>query len=120
MELHPDRVRANARRADTADLIDRITVYRADLDPEALPLLMQELKARGVTPEQIVEHEQARGDVLTTPAGSARRCTFCNSPALARGKGWFRVFGLIPFLPRTLYYCGAHQPATETPAEKPV
>lgn len=115
MEFDPARVRENAKKADTPELIDRVTVYRADLDDQALPLLMQELKARGVTPEQIVAHEQSRGAVLTTPAGAARQCSYCSSPALTQGKGWFRLFGLIPVVPRDLYFCAGHQPAAEKP-----
>ncbi|WP_020471156.1 hypothetical protein [Zavarzinella formosa] len=114
MEFDPDRVRDNIRRAETSDLLDRVTVYRADLEPEALTLMMEELRARKITPEQIVLHEQSRQEALTDDSGLVRACSFCRNPAIAEGKGWFRLFRLVPLVPRTLYFCSEHVPAEKT------
>src|SRR5256885_174553 len=60
MEFDLQRVRANVRKASTEDLLDRATVYRTNLEPAALPVILEELKARGVTADAIVRHERDR------------------------------------------------------------
>ena len=49
METNLDRVRANVQAASTEDLLDRATVYREGMEPEALDLIEAELRRRGVT-----------------------------------------------------------------------
>src|SRR5258708_7816623 len=56
MELNLDRVRENVRQADTEDLLDRATVYRDGMEPEAILLIEAELRARGVTEADILAH----------------------------------------------------------------
>lgn len=109
MEFRLDRVRANVRNATTEDLLDRATVYRAGLEPEALPVILEELKVRGVTPEAIVRHEEARKAVVVDPAGTARPCAQCHKPAVAREWGWHRMFGKLPLFPRPFYLCEEHR-----------
>ena len=109
MEFELNRVRANVRNATTEDLLDRATVYRAGLEPAALPLILEELRARGVTPEVIVAHECTRGDVLFDDTGTAQKCHRCDKPAIAREWGWHRMFGQLPIFPRAFYLCEEHR-----------
>ena len=44
--LDLDRVRQNIRQATTEDLLDRMTVYRAGMEEEALELIADELRSR--------------------------------------------------------------------------
>ena len=39
MELDLERVRANAQQASTEDLLDRATVFRDGMEPEALEII---------------------------------------------------------------------------------
>src|SRR5262245_49520354 len=43
MRLDLEKVRANARAASTEDLLDRVTVFRDGLEPEAVAVLEEEL-----------------------------------------------------------------------------
>ncbi len=58
LAFNPDRVLANARQATTEDLLNRVTAYRAGMEPEALAIIEAELKRRGVRPDQIEGHAQ--------------------------------------------------------------
>jgi hypothetical protein len=109
MEFELERVQENVRQATTEDLLDRATVYRAGLEPEALPVILEELRSRGVTAEAIVRHEEARQGVVYDPTGTAQKCTFCQKPALTRQWGWHRMFGRLPVFPRTFYLCEDHR-----------
>lgn len=109
MEFSIERVRANVRNAPTEDLLDRVTVYRSGLEPEALPVILEELKARGVTPAAIVRHEQARQGVVFDPAGPAVPCARCHKPAVTREWGWHRMFNKVPLFPRLFYLCEDHR-----------
>ena len=113
MEFEPDRVRANVRNATTEDLLDRATVYRAGLEPAALTMVLEELKARGLTAEAVVRHEEARRDVVLDPTGPARPCAKCRKPAVTREWGWHRMYGKVPLFPRPFYLCTDHRRAPE-------
>jgi hypothetical protein len=108
MDFDLKRVRANVRNATTEDLLDRATIYRSGLEPAALPVILEELRSRGVTPEAIVTHEGARRNVLYDASGTARKCHCCHKPAVARQWGWHRVFGRLPLFPRAFYLCEDH------------
>jgi len=109
MEFELERVQENVRQATTEDLLDRATVYRAGLEPEALPVILEELRSRGVTAEAIVRHEEAREGVVYDETGTAQKCTFCHKPAVTREWGWHRMFGRLPTFPRTFYLCEEHR-----------
>jgi len=109
MEFSLERVQENVRQATTEDLLDRVTVYRAGLEPEALPVILEELRSRGVTAEAIVAHEEARQTVIFDPSGPAFKCHWCPKPAVAREWGWHRLFGKLPLFPRTFYLCEEHR-----------
>lgn len=112
MRLDLDRVRQNARQADTEDLLDRVTVYRADMEPAALDLIEDELRTRGVTVDQIEAHAQKREAVaIPFDDDAAARCSFCRRPAVEEGWGWHRLWGLLPVFPRRFCYCDRHRPS---------
>jgi hypothetical protein len=111
MELDLNRVLINARKATTEDLLDRVTVYRPGMEPAALRIIREELFRREVTAVQIDEHERMRrSETLALPDGTAERCSFCHSPAVAEAWGWHRLWGKVPVFPRLLRFCKNHRP----------
>jgi hypothetical protein len=111
LEFDESRVLANARTAETFDLIDRVTAYRAGLEPAAIPILEDELRRRGVTPEEIAEQSEIYDrDCLRGPDGAALKCSFCRRPAVAEGWGRQTLFGIVPLLPRKVRFCKDHRP----------
>ena len=105
-----ERVRSNVRSAATEDLLDRVTVYRAGMEPEAVELIIEELRNRGVTAAGVADHAERRErEVLFHPDGCAAKCSFCHQPAVAQGWGWYKVWHLVPVFPRHFYYCGEHR-----------
>ena len=119
MEFNIDRVRKNVAAAETPDLLDRATVYRTALEPEALPIILDELRTRGVTAEGVVAYEAARwADVLDATIRAARPCSFCRRPAVATGWVWHRMFGILPVFPRPILWCADHLPASRQAPEE--
>jgi hypothetical protein len=114
LEFDPERVRQNVRQAATEDLLDRITVYAAGMESQALDIIERELRSRGVNREEIDAHQAERArEVITLPDGTAARCSFCHRPSVAQGWGWHRLWGLVPVFPRYYDYCDRHRPAPE-------
>jgi hypothetical protein len=110
LPMRLDRIRANARAAATEDLLDRITVFRNGMEPEALEIIEEELRLRGVGDAEIEEHERRRADVIVDDAGVARACSFCRNPAVDRRWGWHWLWGKVPIFPRRFWYCPDHRP----------
>ncbi len=109
MEFDAQKVLANIRSAAVDDLIDRVTVYRAGIEPAALALIEDELHRRGVkTAEMDAYWQRCRQECLFHADGTAKMCSFCRKPAVAQGWGWHRVLGKIPIMPRYMRYCKAH------------
>ena len=109
-EFNAERVRANVREATTEDLLDRATVYRDGMESEALDIIEAELSRRGVT-RQDLEARAARyrrQSTLPQGEGARPRCSFCDRPAVRRGWGWHRLWGVLPLFPRPLAYCAEH------------
>ena len=105
MRLNLRRVAEFIRKADTEELLDRVTVYREGMEPAALDLMEGELDRRGVTRTQIEEHDATRrATAIMLPDGTALRCSFCNRPAVVRGRGWHKLFGRIAVFPRLFAY----------------
>src|SRR5262249_30736279 len=108
MRLDLNKVRANVAQASTEDLLDRATVYRRGMEPEALALVDEELRARGVGPAELAapggRRQGGRG-------GAPVKCERCRRPAVVRRRGWHKLWGLVPIFPRTLAYCEEHRPA---------
>ena len=111
MPLDLRAVAADIRGADTDTLLDRATVYRPDLEPAAADLVDGELARRGVTEAEVREHDRRRrADVLFRDDGSARRCSFCDRPAVARRLGRHRLWGRVPVFPRVWNRCEDDSP----------
>lgn len=109
MQFNPDKVLADARRAETDDLLDRVTVCRDAMEPEAVEIIEAELARRGLTPEDIHAHlRQWQHRVLKDGRGLALRCSFCPRAAVESAQGWHRLLGLVPLFQRTFYYCEQH------------
>jgi hypothetical protein len=118
MDFNLDRIRINVRQAGTEDLLDRVTVYRAGMEPAAIDLIEAELHSRGVTPEQIEAHEADRRRTILPSADIPFRCSLCDRPAVERAWDWHRLWGILPVFPRVFYYCSEHRP-TEVEEERP-
>lgn len=110
------RVAENIRKSETEDLLNRATIYRADMEPAALDLIEQELAQRGLGRDQVREYAERIGaETIVSDKGYVERCRFCDRPAVAVGWGWYRILRTIPVVPRRLYFCRIHQPGQ--PAE---
>jgi hypothetical protein len=115
-----ERVRRNVHLAATEDLLDRVTVSRAGMEPEALEVIEKELRDRGITAADIASHaERRQGETVSRPDGPSR-CTLCSRPAVSAGWGWHRLWGLVPLFPRYYYYCREHQPRKRPPPQREV
>jgi hypothetical protein len=112
------RVAEYIRRATTEELLDRVTVYRLGMEPAALDLMEGELDRRGVTREEIAEHDALRRETaLMCADGTARRCSFCDRPAVVQSLGWHRLYGRIPIFPRFFLYCNVHERRKPKPSD---
>jgi len=110
MKLDLERVRRNVQDATTEDLLDRATVYRAEMEIEALSVIEGELAKRGVTVEQIETHLKQRNERLTRSDGTTVKCTFCWRPAVHSGWSWHRLWNTLPVFPRRFQWCDHHLP----------
>jgi hypothetical protein len=111
MEFDPEKCRAAARQAETDDLLDQVTAYRRGLEPEAIELIEQELRRRGVTQAAIADRaEECRRECLLDDTGTALKCSRCQRPAVAQVLGWHRLWGILPLFPRSLRVCKEHRP----------
>jgi hypothetical protein len=98
-----------ARGAETEDLLDRVTVFRDQMEPAAIEVFEAELDRLGITPEDIDRHVIDREVAgIVTRDGFAVRCTWCDRPAVERRWGWHRLWGLIPVFPRRIARCEVH------------
>jgi hypothetical protein len=112
MEMNLDRVRANIQAANTEDLLDRATVYRDGMEPEALAIIDAELRERGVTAGELFDHAQQRHkEAIPGQDGLAVRCYRCTRPAVAQGWRWHRLWGVLPVFPRWVGMCEEHAKA---------
>jgi hypothetical protein len=97
------------RGAETEELLDRVTVYRAGMEPAALDLMEGELDRRGISRGEIAQHNELRlQTAILLTDGTALRCSFCNRPAVLRSRGWHKLFKRIPLFPRFFAYCEHH------------
>jgi hypothetical protein len=103
-----DRVRDNAAKAMTDDLLDRVTVYRSGMEPEALEVIETELARRGVGPRDIEAHAVSRQGTLRDASGLALRCVVCHQPAVGQSWQMLKVFGILPLIPRRVALCAQH------------
>jgi hypothetical protein len=110
LRLDLEKVRANVKQADTEDLLDRATVYRAGMEPAALEIIDAELRSRGVGEEAAAAHAARRGPGLADADGLPRKCEKCRQPAVVQVWAWHRLFGVLPVFPRRMAFCEVHQP----------
>jgi hypothetical protein len=108
MRLDIDKVRANAEKATTEDLLDRVTVYRTGMEPAALDVIETELSRRGVGPREIEAHAQARHGGLRDSADFAVKCTRCARPAVWQGWTMHKLWGVLPLFPWRIALCAEH------------
>jgi hypothetical protein len=109
MHFDEQKLLKDLRAADTEDLIDRVTAFRAGMEPEAVDLIEAELHRRGVGMEKIGGYrEECLRECLFNDDGTAKVCSFCRRPAVKEGWGWHRLMGKIPIMPRWLRYCKQH------------
>jgi hypothetical protein len=109
-----DKVAENARQATTADLLDRVTVYRGGMEPEAVAIFEEELRQRGVSAADVAAHrERHQGDHVTTLSGDVLSCSFCRKPAVAERWHWHKLWGVLPVLPRRVRLCEDHRGGQE-------
>lgn len=109
MKLDLKKVAEYIRKAETEELLDRVTVYRDGMEPAALDLMEGELDRRGVTRGMIADHWVARrATAILLPDGTAKRCSFCDRPAVRQARGWHRLFGRVPIFPKMFAYCEFH------------
>jgi hypothetical protein len=110
MEWDEDKLLLNIRDADTDDLLDRVTAFRAGMEPEAIDLIERELHRRGVTAAQMQDQAEVYGRECVFDAnGIAKMCSICRRPAVREGWGWHKILGMLPIFPRWLHYCKVHQ-----------
>ena len=111
LDFDPERVTRNAQEAASEDLLDRMTVYRDGMEPEAIHIIEEELKHRGIGPGEIEAHAAYQGDRMIPLAdGTAQPCSFCHRPAVEQRWGWHRLWGYFPVFPRYFSYCELHLP----------
>ncbi|MCI0685476.1 MAG: hypothetical protein L0Y71_25525 [Gemmataceae bacterium] len=115
MDFDSTKILANARAAATDDLLDRVTVYRAGMEPEAVDIIEMELRRRGVTDEDIAAHGEQHHDCMRDQDGNPLMCSWCRKPAVAEGWGLHRIWGLVPAFPRLFRYCAEHRPVEHLP-----
>jgi hypothetical protein len=109
--MDPARVRESAQAASTEYLLDRVTVFRGELEGPAVAALEAELGARGLGRADVDAHAagRERAGVLRRPDGTVVRCDYCPRPAARRRWGWHRLWGwFLPLFPRPVHLCGAH------------
>jgi hypothetical protein len=110
LEIDRERIRANVQAATTQDLLDRATVYRDGMEPEALELIEEELRQRGVTAAQQIDHQTQYEDTLRDGEGLPLYCDYCDHlrPAVWRGWRWYWWWGLVPLFPIRVALCARH------------
>lgn len=109
LDFNQQRLLANVQQATDDDLLNRITVYRAGMEPEAIELIERELRDRGVTAADIAAHRESKSsEVIYRTDGTAAKCSFCHAPAVSEGWGWHQLFGKVPLFPRYFYRCRNH------------
>ncbi len=99
---------ANIRRAETDDLLNRVTVERWGMDPDAVRWIKEELASRDVTPAMILDYETQFEGCLRDEQGRWVICSYCRKPAVVRCWGWHRLWKRIPIFPRVVSMCKDH------------
>ena len=111
MDFDLHSVAEHIRSAKTEELLDRVTVYREDMEPAAVDLMENELARRGLTRDEIEDHDRTRREsAILLDDGTALPCSFCERPAVLRAWAWHRLWNRVPLFPRLFSYCDLHRP----------
>jgi hypothetical protein len=102
------RLLANIQQASTEDLLDRVTVWRAGMDPSAVERIEQELRRRGVGEQEQEAHAARHKEVVVGADGLPLKCQKCSRPAVGQRWGWHRLWGVVPLFPRKIAFCEEH------------
>jgi hypothetical protein len=105
------RVREDARSSSTENLLDRVTVYRGEIEGPALGVIESELTARGIGSVEVDAHAAMRQrEGLSRHAdGTVVRCTYCPRPATEHRWKWYKLWGwFLPLFPRFVHLCKEH------------
>src|SRR5438105_2385299 len=97
-----EAVKANVAAATTEDLLDRATVFRAGMEPEALELIDAELFRRGLTAADLNAHTDSRGNAVQSEDGIPLTCCKCHRPAIVEGRLGVKLWGILPLFTRTV------------------
>ena len=101
----------NIEKADTVDLLDRVTAYRNGMELGAIELIEAALRKRGVNQRDVEEYrEECERTCLYGADGIAIKCSLCRRPAVVVAWSWHRMLGRIPVFPRRMQLCEDHQP----------
>jgi ATP-dependent helicase YprA (DUF1998 family) len=112
MRFNLQKVRADVQEASIEDLLDRATVWRDGMEPEALELIEAELQRQGIQPSDLEEHAARRAkEVMTDREGLAAVCYRCGRPASEKRWVWGRFWKILPLFPRRAYVCEEHRPS---------
>src|SRR5262245_26481679 len=104
MDVDFERVRQNAEKASTEELLDRVTVFRGGMEPKALEIIEAELVSRGVSPEKIAEFEQLRRQDGLVGGDIPRTCSYCDRPAVVQAWGFAHGRSMLPIIPWRFNY----------------
>ncbi len=109
MNVERKTIVERTQESDTEELLDRATVFREDMEPDAIRIIEAELSRRGYTEDAILAHAKNRCESnIVGDDGTALRCSLCDRPAIVEDRDWFRVFGKLPIFPRSVRYCELH------------
>lgn len=115
MDVDLQVIAATIRKAETEDLLDRVTIYRNEMEPAAVDLMEHELARRGFHYDAIDAHETERASQsLFNDDGFAIRCEFCDRPAIAKNWGWHKLWDRLPIFRRWINRCAEHGGMAET------
>jgi hypothetical protein len=107
--IPPERLQTYAKRAATAELLDRVTVLRGAMENEAVDVFLAELAKRGLGPEEVLQHDRAyRHRALQQTDGTPATCARCHRAAVAEREGWHKLWGLLPLCRRKQFLCEDH------------
>lgn len=110
LDFDPKRFRKLAQDMSSEELMDRVTVYRSGMEPEAVEIIEAELARRKIGQLEIDAHAARRRETaFFRPDGTAVRCSFCDRPAVGQRWGWQWIWGKIPAFPRRFAYCEEHR-----------
>lgn len=110
-EVDIEAIRRFVMNADTFDLLDRVTILRHEMEPEALKLMENELDHRGIEPAMIQDYRAERAsEVVFRNDGSISRCCQCGRAAVQKAWVWHRMYGKVPIFPMVKYFCDEHMP----------